>query len=291
MNMKNFTFLNFILSALLLLSISSCSPKSQNEAAQDGSSAEQVVVADDQEDATAPEQEAEDISKPAEPGELYFEHGGIRIYYDDSISPSIDDAGSVIPATSGEGPYMSAHPQISDFNFSPMKAHIYVTSVAEYETAADFAPGLIADLSRLIEGADVFGDCVYELPLDTFYHECSHQEFVANPKRISFKNGAGVRFVTVYAIQDLAPVGNEGLRYIFQGFTDDNKYYVKVVVEMMHAQLEDIGEIPAEVYAATDAETINVYFSQFEDMFNQSEGDFTPDLDWIDSVIGCLFVE
>ena len=291
MNNKKILFLNIILTVSLLLSVSSCSPISQRETKQEESSSDPVVEADKQEESAAPEQPAAEPSDQVEHGELFVEQGGIRIYYDDSISTSVDDAGNVIPAASGEGPYVSSHPDIADFNFSPMQAHIYVTSVAEYESVADFAPGLIADLSRLVEGADVFGDCVYELPLDSFFHECSHQEFVANPKRISFKNGAGVRFVTVYAIQDLAPVGNDNLLYVFQGFTDDRQYYVKAIVELMHVQLEGIGEIPAEVYAATDAETINAYFSQFEDMFNQSESDFTPDLDWIDSVIGSLFIE
>jgi hypothetical protein len=292
MNMKKITFLNIVLSTLLLLSISSCSPGSQVETAQESPSSEPAAEqVDEQEGSAAATQPSEEAPVQAERSELFVEQGGIRIYYNESIADVVSDAGSVIPAAGGEGAYSSPHPQIADFDFSPMQAHIYVASVTEYESAADFAPGLIADLSRLIEGADVFGDCVYELPLDTFYQECSHQEFVANPKRISFKNGSGVRFVSVYAIQDFAPVGNDSLLYVFQGVTDDGQYYVKAIAELDHAQLESTGEIPAEIYAAPDVETVNAYFLQFEDLLNQSEGDFTPGLDWIDSVIGSLFID
>ena len=133
--------------------------------------------------------------------------------------------------------------------------------------------------------------CVPELPLGTFFHVCDHQEFISNLKVVNFGNGGGVRYITVYAIQDFAPVGNDSLVYVFQGFTDDGKYYVKMIVEMMHSQLEGVGEIPQEIYSANDAGTFDAFFREYATMFETSENEFTPDLDWIDGVLAALIIE
>jgi len=221
----------------------------------------------------------------------FVQQGDIRIYYDPSVSTYVDDAGEFIPPASGDQAYSEPHPGYADFNFSPMQAHVYVADVLAYEEVADFAPATVVDLYRVIEGLDIADPCVPELPLGTFYHECSHQEFVSNLKVVNFVNGGGIRYITVYAIQDLAPVGNDSLMYVFQGFTDDGKYYIKMMVEMMHVQLEGIGEIPSEIYAAEDAETVDAFFREYVTMFEASENEFTPDLKWIDSVLASLVIE
>jgi len=221
----------------------------------------------------------------------FVQQGDVRIFYDASVAAYLDDAGTFVPPSSGEEAYTDPHPGYADFNFSPMQAHIYVADAAAYQAAADFAPGVIADLQRVIEGMSVADPCVPELPLGTFFHECFHQQFVSNFKQVSFGNGSGVRYVTVYAIQDYAPVGNDSLVYVFQGFSDDGKYYVKMIVEMMHAQLDGVGEIPMEIYAANDAAIINAFFREYAVMFEASENEFTPDLAWIDSVLESLYIQ
>jgi len=221
----------------------------------------------------------------------FVQQGDVRIYYDPSVSSYIDDAGEFVPPAGGDEAYSEPHPGFADFNFSPMQAHVYVADVQAYEEAAEFAAGVMADLYRVIEGLEVADPCVPELPLGTFYHDCDHQEFISNLKVVNFRNGGGVRYISVYAIQDFSPVGNDSLVYVFQGFTDDGKYYVKMIVEMMHAQLEGIGEIPQEIYTAEDAETVDAFFRQYATMFEASENEFTPNLDWIDSVLAALEIE
>jgi hypothetical protein len=202
----------------------------------------------------------------------------------------VDDAGELVPAGDGSGGYEIPHPEFADFNFGPLQAHVYVARVADYEGSAEIAPGIVADLHRLIEGASEFERCVPELPLATFFQECAHQEFVANPARVPLGNGQAVRFVTTYAIQNLAPVDNSTLVYVLQGFTADGRHYVKAIVELKHAQLEDTSEVPAEIYAAPDIETVNAYFDQFKDMFDAAPDEFTPGLEQIDAVMAGLFI-
>ena len=250
-------------------------------------------------DADSAEHAAEDNDGDAHAGDdadaetaidTYFEQDGVRLFYDPQLVLDVQPMSEIIPAASGEEMYAPAHSAIVHFSLDMEQAQVYITPVAEYESAADFAPGIIADLQRMIEGMDMGDDCVPELPLNTFYHVCDHQQFASNYKKVDFTNGSGVRFVSVYGIQDLAPVDNENLRYVFQGLTDDGKYVVKMIVQILHAQLPDTGEIPTNIYAG-DYETVQDYFTGFETTLNNSEADFSPQLDWIDAFLASFKVE
>ena len=59
-----------------------------------------------------------------------------------------------------------AHPAYVHFDLSMEQTHVYIAPVQEYESIADFAPDIIADLQRLNEGMSNFDNCVPELPLN-----------------------------------------------------------------------------------------------------------------------------
>jgi hypothetical protein len=252
------------------------------------------------EDGDDPESEAhdEDVDAPEAGGpvaasveDIYFEHDGVRLYYNPQLILDIQPSTETISASSGGGPNEVAHPEFVHFDLYMEQAHVYITPLAEYEAAADFAPGTIADLRALIDDPGSLSGCVPELPLGTFYRMCGHQQFNSNLKRVNFANGSGVRFITIHGIHDFSPVDNENLVYVFQGFTDDGKYYVKMFVRLLHAQLPVVGEIPAEIYGAADQEQVDKYFDDFREMLNESEADFSPKLDWIDAFLASLRVE
>lgn len=221
----------------------------------------------------------------------YFEQNGIRLYYDPQLVLDVDPPAESIPASSGDGMYDVAHPAYVHFDLAMEQAQVYIARVQEYEAAADFAPGIIADLQRLNDSINNFSDCVPELPLNEFFRVCDHQQFNSNLKHLDFENGSGTRFVTVYGIQDMAPVDNEHLTYVFQGLTNDGKYYVKAIARVAHVQLPENGEIPSEVYAATDFSVVERYFGSIEQQLNQGESDFSPTLGWIDAFLKSLRVE
>jgi len=223
--------------------------------------------------------------------ESYFERDGIKLFYDPQLVIDVEPPTESIPASSGSEMYDMPHPAYVHFDLYMEQAQVYVAPVQDYETAADFAPGIIADLNRLNDSFNNFSDCVPELPLNEFFRVCDHQQFVSNLRKLDFQNGSGVRFVSVYGIQDMAPVDNENLVYVFQGFTDDSKYYIKAVVRLLHSQLPEIGEIPADIYSSADAGVVEGYFKGFEQLLDQNEADFSPMLDWIDAFLGSLRVE
>ena len=230
----------------------------------------------------------EETAAPVE--EYYFEQDGIKLYYAPQLILDVEPPTERIPASGGSEMYDMAHPAYMHFDLYMEQAQIYVVPVQEYETAADFAPGIISDLHRLNDSINNFNDCVPELPLNEFFHVCDHQQFNSNLAKVDFQNGSGIRFVSVYGVQDMVPVENEHLVYVFQGFTNDGKYFIKAVVRLSHSQLPEIGEIPADVYAAADTSIVQQYFNGFEQMLNQNEADFSPALDWIDAFLGSLRV-
>ena len=239
--------------------------------------------------------EGQDTSEPVEAvspsEEFYFEQDGIKLHYNPQLVIDIGPYIESIPASSGDEMYDMPHPAYVHFDLYMEQAQVYIALVQEYETAADFAPGIIADLYRLNDSIDNYSDCVPELPLNEFFRVCDHQQFNSNLHQLDFQNGSGVRFVSVYGIQDMAPVDNENLVYVFQGLTDDGKYYIKAVVRLLHSQLPEIGEIPADIYAAADASAVDEYFKGFDQLLNHNETDFAPALDWIDAFLGSLRIE
>lgn len=232
----------------------------------------------------------EDELKTSYGDQSFLEAGEVRLYYEDSAADYVENTSEAVPSSTGEEMYAVAHPDFVFFNFSKIQTRVYVARVDLYESAAEFAPGIIADLQRMIDGSWDFSGCIPELPLDEFYRVCDHQEFHSNVKQIDFGNGSGVRYVTVYGVQAITPVGNDNLEYVFQGLTNDGKYYVKVIVEMMHSSLDGSGELPEEI-AAGNAEQVQEYFAGFAQTFDQHETDFTPRLDWLDDFIGALSFE
>lgn len=278
-----------VMAIFVLLSQSACSLFSGQTNYEDP---ESVDLNDEQTaipEAQAPTEEPDEAAAPLE--ESYFEQDGIKLYYDPRLVLDVEPPTESIPASSGSEMYDMAHPAYVHFDLYMEQAQVYVAPVKEYETAADFAPGIIADLQSLIDSVDNFSDCVPELPLNNFFHVCDHQQFNSNLSQLDFQNGSGVRFVSVYGIQDIAPVENEHLVYVFQGFTNDGKYYIKVIVRLLHSQLPEIGEIPADISTAADASIVEQYFDGFEQLLNQNEADFSPALDWIDAFLGSLRVE
>lgn len=277
------------IAALILLSLPACFPIIDQTIIEDS---EPVGSIEDQStEPIAQEAGGSELGEAAAPSEeTYFEHVGIRLYYDPQLVIDIDPPIETIPASSGGG-YEYAHPAFVHFNLYMEQAQVYVVPVQEYEKVLDIAPGIIADINRLTDNIDNFSDCAPELPLGTFFHVCDHQQFNSNLSGLDFANGSGFRFVSVYGIQDMVPVDDENLVYVFQGITDDGKYYIKAVVRLLHAQLPEVGEIPPNVYAAEDIATVQQYFQGFEQLLNQNEADFSPKLDWIDAFLHSLRVE
>jgi hypothetical protein len=225
---------------------------------------------------------------PAPTGAASLTQDGITLFYDPSLI--LDITAETIPAAPEPGPYVEAHPDYVTFYFILDSGALSVVRVQDYAALSDSAEEELQRLKEIIAArhSQVQG-CIPQPPLSAFYTTCSHQQFNANIAYANFQNGSGVRFVTVFAIQDAVPVSNEHLAYVFQGFTDDGRYYVSAGFHITHKDLEEfVAEIPQEVYADTSGEALRQYFEDYEAMLNAAEGRYQPLLSRFDEMLGSL---
>jgi hypothetical protein len=244
------------------------------------------------EPAETPAQPQPEDQPPAETKEAQYEWGGVTLFYDPELILEIE--AQTIEAKTGDEPYETPNPAYTQFSLTLDSGVVLVVPIQDYKAIADFAEGLLAELEALIkQRPSAFGDCIPELPLVTFYHICDHQQFNANVGYLDFQNGSGVRFVTVYGIQDAVPVSNENLVYVFQGITNDGKYYVNAKFRITNSELQDFGaELPPDVYADASGAALQQYFSDYEQALNGPHlQKYQPPLERFDAILKSLRVE
>lgn len=100
----------------------------------------------------------------------------------------------------------------------------------------------------------------------------------------------GVRYVGRF-VQDANPVTNEGLRYIFQGFSKDRNYLIAFFYPVTTTALPNSEDItPEEQQAAVSGP--ETYLREKVEMLNaMAAGDWDPDLSTLDAVLASLSYE
>ena len=250
-------------------------------------------------EAIAPSSEADPATASLEPtrdatplpdqtGSASLTQDGITLSYDPSLI--LDVTADTIPAAPEPGPFQEAHPDYVTFSFILDSGALSVVRVQDYAAISDSAEEELQRLKEMIDaGPSQAQECIPQPALSAFYTICSHQQFNANIATVDFQNGSGVRFVTVYAIQDAVPVSNENLAYVFQGFTDDERYYVLAGFHITHLDLEEfVAEIPQDVYADTSGEALRQYFDDYEALLNAAEDRYQPLLSRFDEMLSSL---
>ena len=228
---------------------------------------------------------------PDQTGAASLTQDGITLFFDPNLI--LDITGDTQPAVTEPGPFLEAHPDYVTFSFILDSGALSVVRVQDYAALSESAEGELQRLREMIAARPLqVEECIPQPPLSAFYTTCSHQQFDANIAYLEFQNGSGVRFVTVYAIQDAVPVSNEHLAYVFQGFTEDERYYVSAGFHITHMDLEEfVAEIPDKVYADTSGEALRQYFEDYEAILNASEGRYQPLLSRFDEILGSLRIE
>lgn len=161
----------------------------------------------------------------------------VKFDYDKKVFSDVKS--SIIPATPLENKddkpdYVQSrnvHFQIAYRNLKKSPASISVYNINEYKNAFKLKPDYVQNLAKsfshlqnTIENSGKiksFG--LEELPFVPFID--AHQEFHAKAKSLKFQNGKGLLFLTQIN-QDVSIINNENLVYIFQGITDDKRYFI-----------------------------------------------------------------
>jgi hypothetical protein len=98
---------------------------------------------------------------------------------------------------------------------------------------------------------------------------------------------SGYRFVGRWA-QDANPVTNQGLRYVYQGFTNDGVYLVAFFYPVTTPQLGPIDALPAEEWDAFNADPQAYIQAQAEALNALAPVEWEPDLTTLDAVVDSL---
>jgi hypothetical protein len=191
---------------------------------------------------------------------------------------------------SDDGPWWEAAPQyrlltlqgypVTDHQSKPQ---IFVYPAADLAAANEYM-GQAADKMESFLQTQQVGESLPFLPLIN-----AKQVMHPQTQDLDFKNGKGIRFLTMYS-QGLVPINNQELIYTFQGLTGDGKYYIAAILPVTHPKLADDPRVN-DLLTGVGSEYQN-YISKTASLLDQEPGNsFTPDLSELDALIGSLEVK
>ena len=114
-------------------------------------------------------------------------------------------------------------------------------------------------------------------------------DIAVQSKYLEFDGWGGFRFVGRF-VQDLYPVTNDGMKYIFQGFAgDESDYLIAFFFPVTSDKLPDTVEIEEVENMSDDPET---YRKDMADVLNEyEESDWDPELALLDDILASLNIE
>ncbi len=184
------------------------------------------------------------------------------------------------------------------------EAVIYVFPIKEYRRMFAISSSLTKIFDEQLEGLrKVIKDKNFRLnnqiPFIPFWD--GSQTFQTKVKHASFQNGNGIFFLTQFDIE-VSLINNEGLVYVFQGITEDNKNYilakfpirVSFLPESYYAKELEGYKLPERGFIETDKELkqyekhVSMATKRLE---NLPPDEFEPNLKYLEEIISSLKVE
>ena len=130
---------------------------------------------------------------------------------------------------------------------------------------------------------------INEMPILPFEEVGGVNDFAVQSKYLEFDELGGFRFIGRF-VQDIYPVTNERLRYIFLGFAgDESDYLIVFFFPVTSDKLPDTAETEEIENIYGDPET---YRNDMADVLNEyEESDWDPDLALLDDISASLNIE
>jgi hypothetical protein len=193
------------------------------------------------------------------------------------------------PATS-DGPWWAGAPQYRLLTLQgypvinhQSKPQVFIYPAGELAAANENMGKVATELQSLLQTQQA-GEPLPFLPLIN-----AKQVIHPQVQNLDFKNGKGIRFLTMYS-QGIVPINNYELIYTFQGLTSDGKYYIAAVLPVTDPQLPNDATVNEQL-TGTGTDYQN-YISKTVALLNQEPaGSFTPDLSKLDALIRSLEVK
>lgn len=127
------------------------------------------------------------------------------------------------------------------------------------------------------------------------------QTIRAHVRYVQFRNGRGITFLTQYNIEP-AIVNNDGLAYLFQGLTDDGRYYISATFPVSAPDLPKNFDtetfagytVPENFYENYDSnkKAYEQYLDKIERKLNDLPSDqYTPNLQLFEELMSSLTID
>lgn len=196
-----------------------------------------------------------------------------------------------------KGEYAKSHKQ--DF-FNPKIAVYPVDEYKQAFSSKDYVDSLEKEIDKLkamlAQQPDAWKG---EIPYIPFID--ASQAFRAHASRADFQNGKGIIFLTQYNIEP-SLINNQQLTYIFQGITDDGKYYVLATFPVSASVLPDntraknhLGYTLPEFFdknAEANKKAYDAYTARVSSELEKLPADkFNPDITLFEKLVRSIRVE
>src|SRR5262249_12287305 len=127
-------------------------------------------------------------------------------------------------------------------------------------------------------------------------------DFQTRVKHLAFGAGRGIFFLTSYNIDDYALINNQGMGYLFQGLTSDNRYYISALFPVRaqflpkDRSVEEVrGFDPLKEYRPGDKTFKKKYAAYRASVLKKlralSADKYDPDLTLFEKLVGSLKIE
>ena len=227
-------------------------------------------------------------------------NGAVDVAYDDitfsldeTLASDVEVAQVPAVANGADVPFFALHPAYVEFYLTDyaverqgVAARVAIYPVAEFTSLLPNTVGPEVDyLQRLVESCP---DPATDVTMPYLPPLGAEQVFATNVQCLEFENGAGLRYLTVYR-QDVSPISNQDLLYVFQGITSDGQRYVSVTVPVTAFILSDT--IDPQAVDEDFAENFETYLNDLTRRLNaQIPAEFTPELTLLDDMVESLVV-
>lgn len=161
-------------------------------------------------------------------------------------------------------------------------ATISIYPVAAYADLGDYNARTLAELRDILDTQDIPED-LSDIPF--LPNILTAHMFRARIDFVDFQNGRGIRYITQFA-QDMSPVHNAGIRYIFLGLTDDDQFFISARLPIAADFLPESFDT---VSFTVEPEAYLDYLDGVVAQLNSAPPTaFTPDLDAVDAMFESL---
>jgi type II secretory pathway pseudopilin PulG len=218
---------------------------------------------------------------------------GISFSFDPNIASQVLPS-SITGQNMGEE-YMpgDTYPTYVEFTFDnyavPNHFHqprISIYPVAEYRQISSYASQIIDDLQMVLNSQPSGGASV-GLPFLPMWPAA--QMFASNVSIFNFRNGKGIRFLTMYG-QAAYPIDNQNLFYTYQGITNDGQYYISAILPVTHPDLLYDGSIEVDDWEAFSNDFQNYLEGAVSWLNSQNPDQFTPSITLLDEMMASFAI-